>query len=120
MTNWNNSQKREMWNLIAQGVLKFRMREEQRLRAEDEFKAAMADHRIGDWLEDCIIRDPESRESASELYKSYKHYMMYKKEKLPITHTAFGRALKDLGFDRKIIDGRIQRVGLRLKKEGER
>jgi len=119
MTNWNNSQKREMWNLIAQGVLKFRMREEQRLRAEDEFKAAMADHRIGDWLEDCAIRDPQGRESSSELYKSYKHYMISKKQQSPITHTAFGIALRDLGFDRKTIGGRIHRVGLRLKKEEE-
>ena len=104
--------------LMEAGVDPREPRTKKDIGRSEKVRVARAEQRIGHWLKDCTIPDPQSRESASKLYESYKNYSR-DKGKVLITQTAFGLALRDLGFNKKTITGRIYRVGLRLKKEGE-
>ena len=68
---------------------------------------------LGAFLEECCERAPHYRENATMLYDAYRTWTDRNGVRA-ITSTAFGRKLKELGYDKEKI-GRVARIGLRLR-----
>lgn len=92
------------------------------LKDVDSVRESLEDYRKGSnpfvqWMEDRVIRDPDARTEASELFKDYTAWMEAQGHDRPMSQKAFGATLGDLQImlGPKNGAGRITRRGARLR-----